>query len=204
MKKQLFIVGNAPLSRDLSSEVDAADYVVRFNEPSKPFGLSGTRTDLLMLVTSGKAAQRHVQDPQFLLTLTFRAAREVMFVYHPSIIRRYHPKPNILSRLKGHRDDWTMQTIEVVGNAGKPIRIMPPEFYIDGCLELGITEENMRKIFPSTGFLGIWHMLKQCPAEDWDIRICGFTWQGWKRHAWTAERAWVERHMETGRIIKVD
>lgn len=200
MKKTLVIVGNAPLPCDLSQTVDAADFVVRFNEPKESIGMSGTRTDLLILATSSKPAQRRVQDPAFLMTPTFRAAKEVMLAYHPSIIRRYHPKPNFLSRLKGRRSDWTAETIEVIGSAGKEIRIMPPQFYMDGCRELGVREENMDRVFPSTGFFGIWYMLGKCPQEEWDVRLCGFTWQGWKRHAWADERGWVEQKVASGRI----
>ncbi|ABS13148.1 MULTISPECIES: glycosyltransferase family 29 protein [Brucella/Ochrobactrum group] len=200
MKKTLIIVGNAPLPRDLSAEVDAADFVVRFNEPKKSIGMSGTRTDLLMLATSSKPMQRRLRDPGFVQTPTFKAAKEVMLAYHPSIIRKYHPGPNFLSRLKGRRGDWTMQTIEVVGSAGKEIRIMPPQFYLAGCKELGVTDENISKAFPSTGFFGIWYMLGKCPEESWDVKICGFTWEGWKRHTWGDERSWVEQKVKSGRI----
>ncbi|KAB2713627.1 glycosyltransferase family 29 protein [Brucella intermedia] len=200
MKKTLIIVGNAPLPRDLSAEVDAADFVVRFNEPKQSIGMSGTRTDLLMLATSSKPMQRRLRDPGFVQTPTFKAAKEVMLAYHPSIIRKYHPRPNFLSRLKGRRGDWTMQTIEVVGSAGKEIRIMPPQFYLAGCKELGVTEENVSKVFPSTGFFGIWYMLEKCPQESWDVKICGFTWEGWKRHTWGDERSWVEQKVKSGRI----
>ncbi|KAB2672583.1 hypothetical protein F9K77_04425 [Ochrobactrum sp. LMG 5442] len=200
MKKTLIIVGNAPLPRDLSAEVDAADFVVRFNEPKQSIGMSGTRTDLLMLATSSKPMQRRLRDPGFVQTPTFKAAKEVMLAYHPSIIRKYHPRPNFLSRLKGRRGDWTMQTVEVVGSAGKEIRIMPPQFYLAGCKELGVTEENISKVFPSTGFFGIWYMLEKCPQESWDVKICGFTWEGWKRHTWGDERSWVEQKVKSGRI----
>ncbi|MBA8852020.1 hypothetical protein FHW20_002974 [Ochrobactrum intermedium] len=196
----MIIVGNAPLPRDLSAEVDAADFVVRFNEPKQSIGMSGTRTDLLMLATSSKPMQRRLRDPGFVQTPTFKAAKEVMLAYHPSIIRKYHPRPNFLSRLKGRRGDWTMQTIEVVGSAGKEIRIMPPQFYLAGCKELGVTEENVSKVFPSTGFFGIWYMLEKCPQESWDVKICGFTWEGWKRHTWGDERSWVEQKVKSGRI----
>jgi len=200
MKKTLIIVGNASLTRDLSAEVDSADFVVRFNEPKQSIGMSGTRTDLLMLATTSKPMQRRLSDPGFVQTPTFKAAKEVMLAYHPSIIRKYHPRPNFLSRLKGRRGDWTLQTIEVVGSAGKEIRIMPPQFYLAGCKELGIAEENLSKTFPSTGFFGIFYMLGKCPQESWNVKICGFTWEGWKRHAWGDERSWVEQKIEAGRI----
>lgn len=43
MNKTIFIVGNGPLDRDLSSEIDAADLVLRFNEPRVSLGMSGTK-----------------------------------------------------------------------------------------------------------------------------------------------------------------
>jgi hypothetical protein len=178
--------------------------VVRFNEPKQSIGMSGTRTDLLILATSSKPMQRRLRDPGFVQTPTFKAAKEVMLAYHPSIMRLYHPKPNILSRLKGRRSDWTVETIEVVGGAGKEIRLMPPQFYIDGCKELGVGEENLSKVFPSTGFFGIWHMLGECPAESWDVKLCGFTWEGWKRHTWGDERGWVEKKVASGRISIIE
>ncbi|WP_420959419.1 glycosyltransferase family 29 protein [Brucella sp. IR073] len=203
-RKRLVIVGNGPLPRDLSKEVDTADFVVRFNEPKESIGMSGVRTDLLMLATSSKPAERRVRDPGFVQTPTFKAAKQVMLAYHPSIIRQYHPKPNFLSRIKGRRSDWTQETIEVVGAAGKEILIMPPQFYIAGCKELGVRDENMSKVFPSTGFFGIWYMLGKCPEESWDVELCGFSWEGWKRHAWADERAWVEGKVNSGRITLME
>lgn len=202
--KTVIIIGNGQLSRDLSSIVDAADFTMRFNEPKLSIGLSGTRTDLLMLATSSKPMQRRLEDPAFVQGQTFRAAKEVMLAYHPGIIRDYHPKPNILSRLKGRRSDWTMRTIDIVGAAGKEIRIMPPQFYIDGCVELGIPEPKMREVFPSTGYFGIRYILETFAREEWDVKLCGFSWEGWKRHAWADERRWVEDKVASGRVSLLD
>ncbi|AAL52782.1 hypothetical protein BMEI1601 [Brucella melitensis bv. 1 str. 16M] len=84
--------------------------------------------------------------------------------------------------LKGRRADWTTKAIEVLGAQGKEIRIMPPQFYLGVCEELGITADKMAELFPSTGFFGIWYMLRNFPQSQWNIRICGFSWQGWKHH----------------------
>jgi hypothetical protein len=200
MRKTAIIIGNGALQRDLSGLVDAADFVVRFNEPKMSIGMSGTRTDLLVLATSSKPMQRRLADPDFVRSPTFLAARLVMLAYHPSIIRKYHPRPNILSRLKGRRADWTAQTIEKIGAAGKEIRIMPPQFYIDGCAELGLSEAGMHSAFPSTGYFGIRHVLQTHARADWQVQICGFSWQGWKRHAWMDERQWVEERVADGSI----
>ncbi len=205
MKKTLVIVGNGPLPRDLSAEVDGADYVLRFNEPRVSIGMSGAKTDLLMLATSSKQMQHWMKDPAFLNSPIFRNARELLFAFHPVIIRQFHPRPNLLSRgLKGRRADWTTKAIEVLGAEGKEIRIMPPQTYFQVCGELGIPTEKMGKLFPSTGFFGIWYALRQFPQDEWNIRICGFSWQGWKRHDWTAEQRWIEEKIESGLIAFLD
>jgi hypothetical protein len=41
----------------------------------------------------------------------------------------------------------------------------------------------MKQQFLITGIFGIWHMLRTFPSSDWDIRICGFAWDGWKHHS---------------------
>ncbi|NLR99638.1 hypothetical protein HGP17_22690 [Rhizobium sp. P38BS-XIX] len=199
-RKSAIIIGNGKLERDLSEIVDNADFAMRFNEPKASIGMSGSRTDVLMLAASSKPMQRRLTDPGFLTSPTFKAAKEVVLAYHPDIIRKYHPKPNFLSRLKGRKSDWTLRTIELVGGAGKEIRIMPPQFYVDGCAELGVTEGRMSQVFPSTGFFGIRYVLSMLPADEWDVKLCGFSWEGWKRHAWMDERRWVEEKVASGRI----
>ena len=202
-RKTVIIVGNGQLAADLSPVVDSAEFVMRFNEPKLSVGLSGTRTDLLMLATSSKPMQRRLNDPAFFESPTFKAAEAVMLVYHPAILRTYHPKPNILSRLKGRRSDWTQQTIERVGGAGKEIRIMPPQFYKAGCTTLGLSEASMHRVFPSTGFFGLYYCLQTFPAEQWDIKLCGFSWEGWKRHSWDAERQWAETYVANDRLALI-
>jgi hypothetical protein len=200
----MVIVGNGPLSRNLAIEVDSADFVLRFNEPKAAIGMSGTRTDRLMMANSGKPQQRRLDDPAFVTSPVFLAAKELMFTYHPEIIRRYFRKPNPLSWLKGRRSDWTLAGIRKFGAAGKEIRIMPPQFYLGGCKELGIPSARMHEVFPSTGYFGIWHALETMPLKEWRIEICGFTWEGWRRHAWANEREWVEKRVAEGRIALLD
>jgi hypothetical protein len=200
MKKTLVIVGNGPLPRDLSREIDAADYVLRFNNPPKSSEVSGSKTDLLMLATSTKQTQQWLMDPIFLDSAFLRNTEEILFPVHPSIIRRFHHRPNFLSRLKGRRADWTKDAFEILSVTGKAIRVMKPDHYFEACAELGIPEEKMKQLFPSTGFLGIWYVLRNFAQTEWQVQICGFSWEGWKRHDWSAERHWVEGKISLCRI----
>ncbi|MFK0164042.1 hypothetical protein [Rhizobium sp. NPDC090279] len=199
-RKTAVIVGNGNLERDISGIVDSAQFVMRFNEPNLAGGMSGERTDMIMLAASSKTLYRRLLDPDFLDNAALKAAEVLMLAYHPDIIRKYHPRPNIFQRLQGRRADWTMQAIELLGGAGKEIRIMPPQTYIDGCKELGIAGPRMHKVFPSTGFLGIGYTLASFPASEWDVKLCGFGWEGWKRHDWQNERAWVENRIANDRV----
>jgi len=89
-------------------------------------------------------------------------------------------------------------------SAGKEVRVMPPQFYLDGCAELRIPQQKMRELFPSTGFLGIGYVLGRFAPPEWDVKLCGFTWEGWKRHPWHEERAWVEDKITNGRLKMID
>jgi hypothetical protein len=82
MKKQLTVVGNGPLSRNLSNDIDSSDYVLRFNVPHSLDGMAGSRTDLLMLATSAKQMQDWLHDPTFLNSI--RASSGVFIINQTS------------------------------------------------------------------------------------------------------------------------
>jgi hypothetical protein len=182
----------------MSPEIDGSDFVVRFNEPKASVGMSGTRTDILFLCNAGKPMQRRLKDPNFLASAIMKDARQVILAYHPIIIERYFPRPNPLSRLKGRREDWTFATIMALGAIGKTSIVFPASFYMAGCEELGLPEDKMGTVFPSTGYFGVFHILSQFSPAEWAITLCGFSGEGWKRHAWADERKWVEDKVSQG------
>lgn len=201
-RKKLYIVGNGPITGDISPEIDASDFVVRFNEPKASIGMSGTKTDILFLCNASKPMQRRLEDPNFFTSAIMRDAEQVILAYHPIIIERYFPRPNFLSRLKGRREDWTLPTIMALGGIGKTSIVFPASFYMEGCQELGLPESKMASVFPSTGYFGIFYILRHFSAADWAMSLCGFSWEGWKRHAWADERQWVEDKVRQG-ILEV-
>jgi len=207
-RKNCFIIGNGNLPRTLSARIDAADYVLRFNEP--PLATAGAagagiKTDCLMLCNSGKPMQLKLASEQFHLSPFFMAAEEVILVYHPAIIRRFFKKPLITSRLlQGRKRDWTKQALEKLGGMGKKITILPPQFYLEACADLGLKGDDLKHVFPSTGYLGIHYVLQQYPLDEWHITLTGFSWQGWKRHAWAAEESWVRAQITAGRLTFIE
>ncbi|MBA8880087.1 hypothetical protein [Phyllobacterium myrsinacearum] len=204
MTKKMYIVGNGPIKEDLSAAIDRSDFVVRFNEPKSSIGMSGTKTDILFMCNAGKPMQRRLADPSFIASPIVRAASQIVLAYHPFIIERYFPKPNILSRIKGRRSDWTMATIRALGGVGKTNIVLPEQFYLDGCRELGLPDSKMAEVFPSTGFFGIYYILNHPDYAGWDISVCGFSWQGWKRHAWANEQEWVKDKVDRKLLSVID
>jgi len=198
--KRLFIVGNGPLPRDLSERVNSSEHVVRFNEPKESIGMSGTKTTWLFVANSGKPMQRRLEDPQYPTSPIVQAADLVFLAYHPKIVRKYFKKPNVLSWLRGRRADWTKATIAMFSEAGKTVALLPPSYYEAGCAELGLTRNKMTSVFPSTGYFGIRYALERLTADEWDVEIAGFSWDGWRRHTWGDERAWVMRKVEERKI----
>lgn len=186
------IVGNGPLAYGLAARIDASDMVIRFNEPAFQPERSGRRTDILFLMNSGKSMQARLSDPDFRRSPFFAGAGRIILPYHPSIIAKYHPKPNPLSRLKGRKADWTAETVAMCREAGKEVLVLPPEFYEESCADLGIAPAERNRVFPSSGFLGIRYALEEFARSPEEIALYGFSWQGWKRHAWDKEREWME------------
>ena len=199
--KRMVIVGNGPLSVDLAPLIDEADFVLRFNQPKFPVG---SRTDCLFLTNANKPMQFWLGSDDFLASPVFRRAREIVLPYHPAIIRRYFPKPNPLSLLKGRRADWTLAAIESFGAAGKDVRVLSTRFYDEGCDALSLPQAQRRTVFPSTGFFGIRFALEHFAVDAWRIELCGFTWEGWKRHAWADERRWVSERIGEGRLTVLE
>jgi hypothetical protein len=192
------IVGNGPVAEGLAARIDASDMVIRFNEPAGAPERIGTRTDILFVMNSGKSMQRRVSDPAYLASPAFVEAHQIILPYHPSIIARYHPKPNLLSKAKGRKADWTADAIAVFGAAGKPVTVLPTQFYEACCEELGISPDKRTTLFPSTGLIGIRYALYELAAPPDAIGLYGFSWQGWKRHDWQRERAWADARLGGG------
>jgi hypothetical protein len=184
----------------LAARVDEADLVIRFNLPQGGPERIGLRTDMLFLINSGKAMQAWLADPAFWASPHVISAKRVVLPLHPAVIRDHHPRPNILSRLKGRRADWTAAAIAALGAAGKETSVLPVPFYASACEELGIAESRRGEVFPSTGFLGLFYALNVFAPPQWRVELAGFGFSGWKRHDWQAERLWVGRAVAQGRL----
>lgn len=196
------IVGNGPVEGKVREVIDASGVVIRFNEPTHPADVAGTRTDILFIANSGKTMQQRLAGRSFRSCPAFVAARKVVLPYHPEILARYHQRPSLLSRLKGRKLDWTTETVAMCRDAGKEIEILEPASYEACCAAIGIAHHDRRRIFPSSGILALHHVLTVLRVPGSRIHLSGFTWDGWKRHPWLEERAWAQHVLSGGTAVR--
>ncbi|MEP7452201.1 glycosyltransferase family 29 protein [Phyllobacterium sp. SB3] len=198
--KRIVIVGNGPVEPGLVHAIDSADIVIRFNEANIRPNLTGNKTDILFLMNSGKSMQARLETPAYWQEPFVQDAKEIILPYHPSIVKRYHPRPNFLSRLKGRKADWTAETLKKIEALGKKATILSAEFYYETCQILEITDAELGSVFPSSGILAIRYVIETLQPELTQIHFCGFSWQGWKRHSWGNEQRWVDKQVQLGKI----
>lgn len=198
-KKRLVIVGNGDMAHDLGASIDAADEVWRFNEPRDLAGKSGSKITKLFLCNSGKPMQSKLNNLAYLNSPFLKAVCNITFVYHPAIMRHYFKKPFFTARLLRKRKvDWTMEGIDVLGQLGKMVTIMPSQFYLAACNDIAIRDDDLYKKFPSTGYLALWMAIHDRSFQGWDVKLCGFGFEGWKRHQWDYEKEWVSARIQEG------
>lgn len=198
--KRIVIVGNGPVEPGVAHAIDSADIVIRFNEAVIIPERTGSKTDILFLMNSGKSMQARLETPSYWLEPFVQDASEIILPYHPSIVRQHHPQPNFLSRLKGRKADWTAETLKKIEALGKKATTLSAEFYYETCQILDISTDDLSKVFPSSGLLAIRYAIETLRTDSTRIEFCGFSWQGWKRHSWGNEQHWVDEQIQEGRI----
>ena len=188
---EIAIVGNGELKQADLTAIEQANLIVRFNSPPPSHIYAAAKTDILVLSNSSKQTSRLLGCSQYIKGPIFRQAKSIMLPYHPQIIAKYMPKPNPLSWLKGRRADLTQQCQDLASQHQKPCTTMSAEAYQQACQSLQIEGMGLRSTFPSSGLLAVRHIV-DLHAKRSNIRLFGFGFQGWKRHDWSRERAYIE------------
>lgn len=156
---------------------------MRFNEPKASIGMSGSRTDVLMLAASSKPMQRRLTEPTFLTSATFEAAKEVVLCLSPG----HHPQissqaePSLAPEGAKGRLDNANDRAGRRGRQGNPHHAAAVlHRRLGGAGSYGMPDVPG---LPQHRFFGIRYILSMLPACEWDVKLCGFSWEGWKRHA---------------------
>ncbi|KQT43159.1 hypothetical protein ASG43_16790 [Aureimonas sp. Leaf454] len=187
--RSVAVVGNAPDMTDQGACIDAADWVVRFNNAAGFGARAGRRVTHLALVNHGGQMREWLEDPDFVRRPVVRGAGIILFPFP----RKDGPADD---RNEDGRD-WTRQAEVRLAPLGAEIAMLPDCVHRDARTILGAS--CTPAAVPSTGFLVTLHLLAIL-SRNVAIGIHGFGFEGWDGHGWQAERRWFEAMRGAGRL----
>ena len=140
------IVGNGHIENDHSDHVDAADFVIRFNNPHLHEGRSGTKTDMLFLANAAVCIDDFVASGVLERSAAFLTAKFVVLPKHPIVMNeRTHLKRPRFILLPGRRkqskfegDGYAANVLDYFVRLGKTIIFPPIAFFDECCAEIGL------------------------------------------------------------------
>ena len=194
--KNIIIIGNGEINKDIRKKVEQADIVVRFNHPQHNPDFVGTKTDYLFLVNSGSCLQRDIKKG-LLRNIFYINSKSIVLPWSPLAIEKLLPKPSLLKKIRYFftfkKFDNTYFAVKKLTSNEKKVKILPYDFNFSCYKELEKSHLKNFKRMPSTGFVGIYFFYKKYP--DSNIEIYGFNWQGWNGHYWEEEQEWVQNNI---------
>jgi hypothetical protein len=189
--RRIAIVGNAPETGDHAAAIDAADWVVRFNNAAGFGETTGSRVTHLALVNHGGQMREWLEDPGFLDRPAVRAAGSFLFPFA-------RKPPSTVPQGEDGRD-WTAEAEARLGTLGVPVAVLPSAVHREAVSLVHVPGRPPPP--PSTGFLVSLHLLRRY-ASTVEIDVYGFGFAGWDGHDWMRERRWFEA-MAAGGLLRL-
>lgn len=191
--KRMIILGNAPMTMDMSEYIDASDLIVRFNECRNYGKGTGSRVDVLCINNFGQPAEEWAKDQTYKKLPFIGQVREIWLPRTPSLLEHRKTVKDRHFNPARFRD---LGDALVSGNQLEDRSIVK---FSDALNERilndlkSLSSGEFRE--PSTGILAIAHILAQPRFADYRKIILGFTFEGWTGHPWSGEKALVERYL---------
>lgn len=189
--RRIAIVGNAPDLTPSGEAIDAADWVVRFNNAAGFGGAAGRRVTHLALVNHGGQMREWLADPGFGERPHVRAAERILFPFG-----RKPPEEN---RDGEDGRDWTAEAEGRLRREGRAVEILAEGSRRAATATL-LAQGGREGAPPSTGFLVAHHLAGLPETQGAGFDVFGFAFEGWSGHGWAAERRWFEAMARAGRF----
>ncbi len=196
-RKTAVLVGNGKLESDLSTVVDNAQFMMRFNEPSLADDMRPAHGHAHAgRIEHGAASAFGQSGP------SGECGAQVHKSDDARLSSRDHPQMSSLAQhpaaLDGRGADWAMQTIKRTGITGKEIRITPRHSMLALPWSSGLPNpERARSFRAPASSASIMHSQT---VSEWDAKLCGLSWEGGRWHEWQNERSWAENKIMTSRV----
>ncbi|MBX4910626.1 MULTISPECIES: Urease operon accessory protein [Rhizobium] len=200
MIKKIVIVGNGEVAEGQAGIIDAADFVIRFND-CRSYGAGGRRTDAVAVCNTGRPAKAMLASPAWRAHPGVVAAREIWCVRDPekfaamrALLTASHPE------LDDFCDDYTDAFAAFCTDAGKAHVVIGKALHEDVDASLSAFAPAPY-VVPSSGMIVIAEVLNKYPHAE--VMLAGFGHAGWEWHPFAAERQLVDSYVAASRLTRL-
>ncbi|MEI4484536.1 MULTISPECIES: Urease operon accessory protein [unclassified Phyllobacterium] len=194
------IIGNGTVDERHARTIDAADFVIRFND-CRSYVTSGTRTDVVAVCNTGRPAKAMLESLEWHNHPAVIGATEIWCVRGGAKFAAMRPFINILHpELWDLCDDKTQDFHRFCADTGKKcVEIgLAIHEWVDGALQ---AFDPAPYIAPSSGMIVIASVLQLFPSAM--TTIAGFSHVGWKHHPFVAERQLIDSYVGAGKLVRL-
>jgi len=198
--RAIMIVGNGDVGEGGAEVIDAADFVIRFNE-CRSYGSGGTRTDAIAVCNTGRPAKAMLASESWRIHPATLEAAEIWSVRDPEKFAAMRaPLAVSHPELDDFCDDYTSQFNDFCVQAGKLHRVVDMKIHesIDQALS---AFSPAPYVVPSSGMIVIGDVLDRFPDDD--VTLAGFGHVGWEWHPFAAEKQLVDSYVVAGRLTRL-
>ncbi|MBX5137829.1 Urease operon accessory protein [Rhizobium lentis] len=200
MIKKIVIVGNGEIGEGQAGIIDAADFVIRFND-CRSYGTGGSRTDAVAVCNTGRPAKAMLGSPEWRAHPGVVSAREIWSVRDPEKFAAMRA-PLAVSHpdLDDFCDDYTDAFAAFCAETGKAHIVIGKTVHeaVDASLS---AFEPAPYVVPSSGMIVTAEVLdKYAEAE---VMLAGFGHVGWEWHPFAAERQLVDTYVAASRLTRL-
>ncbi|EJC67754.1 Urease operon accessory protein [Rhizobium leguminosarum] len=194
------IVGNGEVGDGISGIIDAADFVIRFND-CRSYGAGGSRTDAVAVCNTGRPAKAMLGSREWRAHPGVVAAGEIWSVRDPEKFAAMRaPLAVSHPELDDFCDDYTAEFSAFCADTGKTHVVIDKS--IHDAVDAAISAFSPAPyVVPSSGMIVIAEVLNTYAAAE--ATFAGFGHVGWEWHPFSAERQLVDSYIAAGRLKRL-
>ncbi|PDT27294.1 Urease operon accessory protein [Rhizobium sp. L9] len=200
MIKKIVIVGNGEIGEGQAGIIDAADFVIRFND-CRSYGTGGSRTDAVAVCNTGRPAKAMLGSPEWRAHPGVVSAREIWSVRDPEKFAAMRA-PLAVSHpdLDDFCDDYTDAFAAFCAETGKAHIVIGKTVH-EAVNDSLSAFEPAPYVVPSSGMIVTAEVLDKYAGAE--VMLAGFGHVGWEWHPFAAERQLVDTYVAAGRLTRL-
>ncbi|MBP2488835.1 hypothetical protein JOH50_004562 [Rhizobium leguminosarum] len=200
MIRKIMIVGNGEIAEAEASIIDAADFVVRFND-CRSYDTGGRRTDAVAVCNTGRPAKAMLGSLEWRAHPGVISAGEIWSVRDPEKFAAMRaPLAVSHPELDDFCDDYTDEFSAFCVDTDKAHIVIGKSVHeaVDASLSAFAPAPY---VVPSSGMIVIAEVLNTYAEAE--VTLAGFGHSGWEWHPFAAERQLVDSYIAAGRLTRL-